>query len=274
MQVRKLARDFVNSILNMEDGQEVDQSELVAMINNSDLDAETKSEAMKLLYSSIRPMIMKQNHKQVEVINFPSPAEPIEEVRVNNLEELSIKLDQLKEAINNIKIEKPSITVTSPEVNIPAPVVNVPTIDLSLLVNEVQVGLNKIRTNNKSNPLAVRFTDGAEWLKEIKNNSSRTTQYMSDVSYIKDVSGQRVNPATEESIAKVIGEYTIMIDDVSTTGITYIGKATIGSSTSSAVWQIMRLDESGTPITLKKQYANGNNNFSSIYDNRTSLSYS
>lgn len=53
--------------------------------------------------------------------------------------------------------------------------------------------------------------------------------------------------------------------------ITYVGKAAIGSSSASALWQIKKIDEtSGTVIT----WADGNSNFDNIWDNRASLTYS
>lgn len=65
----------------------------------------------------------------------------------------------------------------------------------------------------------------------------------------------------------------IVIDDVSTANITYVGKAPIGSSQSSAGWQIMKMDESGTPTTLAITWADGNANYDNVWDNRTSLTY-
>jgi len=53
--------------------------------------------------------------------------------------------------------------------------------------------------------------------------------------------------------------------------ILYIGYASIGSATSAALWRIMRLD-STTKLDIK--YADGNDKFDNIYDNRQSLSYS
>lgn len=50
----------------------------------------------------------------------------------------------------------------------------------------------------------------------------------------------------------------------------YIGKAVIGSSTASAVWQIQRITQSDTTIL----WADGNGNFDNIWDNYSSLSYS
>lgn len=66
----------------------------------------------------------------------------------------------------------------------------------------------------------------------------------------------------------------LQLDDVTTTSVTYIGVAAIGTATSAASWQIKKLDESGTPITLTIKWADGNDSFDNIWDNRSSLTYS
>ena len=53
--------------------------------------------------------------------------------------------------------------------------------------------------------------------------------------------------------------------------IEYVGLAAIGSATSAAVWQVQKIDcNTGTVVT----WADGDNNYNNIYDNRESLSYS
>lgn len=56
------------------------------------------------------------------------------------------------------------------------------------------------------------------------------------------------------------------------TGVTYVGRASPGSSTSSPVWQVRRLLTTGTVLAV--EYAGGNQNFDSVWDDRASLSYS
>lgn len=51
----------------------------------------------------------------------------------------------------------------------------------------------------------------------------------------------------------------------------YVGKATPGSATSSAVWQVKRID-TASDIIIK--WADGNANFDNVMDNAASLSYS
>jgi len=55
--------------------------------------------------------------------------------------------------------------------------------------------------------------------------------------------------------------------------VEYIGKATTGTATSSAKWQIQKLSYSGSNVT-KKEWANGNVNFDKVWDNRASYTYS
>lgn len=52
--------------------------------------------------------------------------------------------------------------------------------------------------------------------------------------------------------------------------ITYLGEAAIGEATSAATWQIMKIDRtSGTVIT----WADSNENYDNVWDNRESLDY-
>jgi len=66
--------------------------------------------------------------------------------------------------------------------------------------------------------------------------------------------------------------FAIQVDEASGS-ITYVGKAPIGTATSSASWQIMKIDESGDP-ELIITWADGNDSFDNIWDNRASLNYS
>jgi len=66
--------------------------------------------------------------------------------------------------------------------------------------------------------------------------------------------------------------YLTKIDDTTTSNVVYIGKAAIGSSAASAVWQIKKLDTS--TLALDKTWADGNDSFDNVWNNRASLSYS
>ncbi len=63
------------------------------------------------------------------------------------------------------------------------------------------------------------------------------------------------------------------IDKTTTAGMIYIGKAAIGSVGSDPVWQIKRLNTN--VIALDKQWADGNDAFDNVWDNRaTTVVYS
>jgi len=65
--------------------------------------------------------------------------------------------------------------------------------------------------------------------------------------------------------------YSIAVDEFSET-ITYVGTAIAGSAYSNPVWQIKKIETSGTQTLIK--FADGNVLFDNIWNNRTSLSYS
>jgi hypothetical protein len=90
----------------------------------------------------------------------------------------------------------------------------------------------------------------------------------STIRYIK------VNSQGEIVTAATGGEQALQLDDVTTTNVTYVGVAPIGTSTSAAGWQIKRIDESGTPNTLVITWADGDDSYNNVWDNRGALSYS
>lgn len=62
----------------------------------------------------------------------------------------------------------------------------------------------------------------------------------------------------------------VRVDEASAT-VTYVGQAKPGTATSSALWRIKKIDStSGTIIT----FADGDDSFNNVWDNRASLSYS
>ncbi len=67
------------------------------------------------------------------------------------------------------------------------------------------------------------------------------------------------------------GAQAIQLDSTTTANTVYVGVAPPGTATSSGSWQIQKIDtSSGVGVT----WANGNGDYSNIWDNRASLSYS
>lgn len=63
----------------------------------------------------------------------------------------------------------------------------------------------------------------------------------------------------------------LAIDEVSGS-LTYLGIAKIGAATSSAIWSIRKIEKTGNVTTIL--WADGNNKYDNVWDNRASLSYS
>lgn len=97
-------------------------------------------------------------------ISFPS------EFTVSNLSDLEKFFDKLSDELSKslkIEIPAPKVTVNPTPVNIPETKINIPELNLQPLIKALDSGLNKIRTNDKSRPLAVRLTDGQNWIEQI-----------------------------------------------------------------------------------------------------------
>lgn len=183
-----------------------------------------------------------------------------------------------------ITVEAPIVNVPAPIVNVPAPIVNIPespapivNIDLDKLTKALEEYLKPIIYNTEINPLAVRLSDGDKWIDELKvltGKIAEQAQYIPNSMFIKGEGGGTITPATEGSLNQLTGKFAILKDDVSTTGVTYFGKAEIGSSQNSSVWQIMKIDKTGSPITMAITFADGNAKYDNIFSNRLSLTYS
>lgn len=194
---------------------------------------------------------------------------------VVNVEAPIVNVEKQDAPIVNVpKPDAPIINVAAPIVNVDTPIVNV---DLDKLDNSLKEYLANIIYNSEKNPLAVRLSDGDKWLDELKvltNKVAETAQWIPNSMFLKNPGGGIANPATEESLSQLAGKFAIQIDDVTTTSVMYVGKASPGTSTSSPNWQIMKIDKSGTPITTVITWADGNSNFDNVYSNRASLTYS
>lgn len=71
--------------------------------------------------------------------------------------------------------------------------------------------------------------------------------------------------------AGVTAVYATQYDDVGS-NIAYLGEAVPGAAVSSPVWRIRKLDMSASDLVVT--WANGNDNFTNIWNNRLSLTYS
>lgn len=153
-----------------------------------------------------------------------------------------------------------------------SPQINVTGLTKEELKKEIDKILSKLPASSKrevviayenANPdkyINVRLTDGIEHYKALAGGGGGTPD------------GATVSKQDEiiTAIQGISGSVNYTTRIVTVGSLTYIGNAAIGSATSVAVWQIKRLATPG----LTKLWADGNDNFDNVWDNRESLSYS
>jgi hypothetical protein len=136
-------------------------------------DVQTKAE--NEVDDTVQTVIVKRIKDKVEVTNLSDIVIP-SDVTVSNLAELLPALQELSNKISALKldvnVEAPNVTVNPTAVNIPETIVNVPAVDLEPII----YALKKLSSNDKSHPLAVRLTDGADWIKQLVKVQQETSK--------------------------------------------------------------------------------------------------
>lgn len=177
------------------------------------------------------------------------------------------KLQDREEKETVVNIEAPVVNVPEAVVNVPAPIVNVEAPNVTMDMEEMCAVLDSILKQLKETPQFNLEEALAKFIKDdrIKVNVDRVGTGVGGVVTFPIVDA--INNASRDALP-----LAIQMDDVSTSGYTYIGKATLGSATSSPVWQICRIDETGSPITFVQKWASGGR-YNQVWSDRTSLSY-
>ena len=175
---------------------------------------------------------------------------PLSEIKIANFPEFPKNLD-----IKNASAIYTPIINAIKDVNV-QPVVNVAKQDV------------KFPTNPKD-AIAVRLSDGKRFYTALAAVTSAVQSIPTVRSATTEVNVVAVANPDGTAINDDI-DYSTRLDDTSTVNTIYIGKAPVGSSESSAVWQIAKLD---TSSGLKKTWS-GNAGFTQVWTDRTSLTYS
>lgn len=185
-----------------------------------------------------------------------------------------------------IKGQDLSVEVKAPIVNVPAPKVTVDAPDLKPIAD----GLKKVESGVvdavKALPKSITIPDNTKkfdelstllektnkllfkiWDKPVSSGASGgagTSFQMADGSPARVTLSNNAMPTVDTPLA-------VRIDNTSTANTTYVGKAIVGSTTASAVWQVSKLD---TTTGMIKTWADGDALFNNIWDNRTIITYS
>ncbi len=104
----------------------------------------------------------------------------------------------------------------------------------------------------------------SDWWTKLGLNKPSATDW-EEHSAVGDVSTGRRFKAVQEV------PFTTRVDEVDASN-TYVGVSKPGTATSSALWRIQKIAVSGTVTTIS--FADGNDAFDNVWDDRASLTYS
>lgn len=188
---------------------------------------------------------------------LPSIPEPLDAVQITNLSDLNGKFDALEAAIRHLKLD-PTIKVSSPAQTAAR-------VDLEPLQDVMLRVVQAVKDQTFPEPAVIDLAPLAAGV-------GQSNKKLDDA-----------NKKLQKLVDKPIGggggggggglapSYAVRIDDVSTPGVVYIGKAATAALTSTAVWQVAKLD---TSSGLIKTWADGDASFDNTWDERTTITYS
>lgn len=181
---------MLKAMKEMQISAEEQSSILAALVADEKREVDNSFETIKIPRATAQRMVV----ENIGDITIPS------DFYVNNFSHLEPYFNALSETIKealNIKIEAPKVTVEAPnvKVDVPETKINIPDLDLSPLLKALESGLNRIKTNSATRPLAVRLSDGKEFISRLvevidKGNKQVLAAYSGD-SYLKTADGNR-----------------------------------------------------------------------------------
>jgi hypothetical protein len=185
--------------------------------------------------------------------------------------------DEVVKALNDLKplLAKVVSAVEEKEGVEEVKVTNLGDLKVDSFPKEALKLLGNLDTDAK-NPIAVRLSDGKKFYDAISKvvETGRTAVAMGTTPSFTNSTGTPTRPLVDSnSILKTTPDaYTVKIEYSGDNPI-YVAKASPGSATSAAVWQISKLTYSGSNVT-DVQWAGGANTFTNIWDSRAGYSYS
>lgn len=180
------------------------------------------------------------------------------------LKDYSKQLSTLETTIKNVEkaIKAQKLNVEAPVVNVPETVVNVEKPDLKPLETSITTSSKDVVKAVKGIKIPELNTDPVEkLLKKTNKLLEELPELMpsggsgSGSSWVATNSAGvpipiQLNDDGSIPVTFASSTYKLLLDDYTTTNVTYVGKASIGSATSASVWQIQKIDEtSGMVIT-------------------------
>lgn len=287
---KALAEAIVSGLMPFFVQQKDKTEELEKSIGNF---KEENNENIKILEKTI---LSKNNNDIVESIKkFEEDIETTKPVKVKNLHGLEQAQELVAKEISNLSIELKSIN----ETHLLCTTEKTKAIEDAFLsfANQINASIEKALSstlkvevqNQKSFPekitTIVSNLSEIVFPKSIKISNTdpkeavpvrlvdRNGKKFYDAIFEVVTKNGEINLSKLDDIAKGGYSYNIVLDNISTVSVVYVGKALPGSIGSDPFWQIQRIDKRNTPTTLKTEFADGNTNFDNIWDNRLSITY-
>lgn len=104
----------------------------------------------------------------------------------------------------------------------------------------------------------------------IQRDVGKNYSYRSDVEHYEH--GAVADRSDGRKFKKTQEVPNMVYVDEASTSVTYVGETKPGIATSEPYWRIIKITESGNLTTV--QFADGEDSFTQIWDDRASLSYS
>ena len=92
--------------------------------------------------------------------------------------------------------------------------------------------------------------------------------------FIEDITGKVAVRTYDTALIQLNRNYTQFIEYDGNGNAIYIGTALPGSATTATVWQVKRLTYDGSGNMTALEWADGNDDFDNVWDDRASLNYS
>lgn len=200
--------------------------------------------------------------------------EKLDSIKVNNLSDVKFDTSVLEKAIKNLELN-PKISVQSPTVNVEKPDLK-PIQDLMLDLLKAVRGIEIPEIPKIDIPktdlskVEKKLDDANKHLKDlVEKPTGGGGGGGNGTPYLNSQGKATYLQLDEGGLPTTTLAQTVRIDDTATP-IIYIGKATIGTATSSGSQQISRLD---TSSGLIKTWADGDSAYNNVWDNRAALTY-
>lgn len=210
---------------------------------------------LKALQTAIKAIELSPN------INVEAAQVTLPEIKIPDINVPETIIPPFNIPVPQVNYTPPEINIPAPLVNVAAPVLNVPEVDLSSIIRSLEVNLNKLRTNSVTRPLAVRMTDGQEWIKAVDRMTNETSKAVaafaggSNQVRLLDPNMQVINPSalttpsyigdgykavTTAGVKEALASstqcrYVIIMALAANTGNIYIGGVTVSSTSGRAL---------------------------------------